>query len=137
MELRDSELKTIAIWWQAFRFHFVPPSYMPAILGSVIAWALTSEFYFWYFLITVIGVTLNHIALNMTDDYFDYKHSVDRLKPGEKNPYSGGSGLLSAGLIEPSKILLAFSLCYLATASIVFFAQYFIRQSLYIFRIED
>jgi 1,4-dihydroxy-2-naphthoate octaprenyltransferase len=115
VELRDSELKTIAIWWQAFRFHFVPPSYMPAILGSVIAWALTSEFYFWYFLITVIGVTLNHIALNMTDDYFDYKHSVDQAKDREKNPYSGGSGTLTSGLIRPKQMYRVFMTAYFVT----------------------
>jgi len=95
-------LRNLAIWWQAFRFHFVPPSFMPAILGSIIAWALTGEFYCWYFLITVIGVTINHIALNMTDDYFDYKHSVDQAKDRQKNPYAGGSGTLTSGLIQPA-----------------------------------
>lgn len=105
----------MAIWWQAFRFHFVPPSYMPAILGSVIAWALTGEFYFWYFLITVIGVTINHIALNMTDDYFDYKHSVDQAKDREKNPYSGGSGTLTSGLIAPRQMYRVFMTGYFIT----------------------
>ncbi len=105
----------MAIWWQAFRFHFVPPSFMPAILGSVIAWALTGQFYFWYFLITVLGVTINHIALNMTDDYFDYKHSVDQAKDREKNPYSGGSGTLTSGLIPPRRMYRVFMICYFIT----------------------
>ena len=51
----------------------------------------------------------------MADDYFDYKHSVDKLKPGEKNPYSGGSGTLSSGMIKPSKMFLAFLLCFVIT----------------------
>jgi 1,4-dihydroxy-2-naphthoate octaprenyltransferase len=108
-------LKSIAIWWQASRFHFVPPSYLPAILGSVIAWALTGQFYFGYFLIAVIGVTINHIALNMTDDYFDYKHSVDRAKDREKNPYSGGSGTLTSGLIQPATMYRVLMAGYLIT----------------------
>lgn len=108
-------MKTIAIWWQAIRFHFVPPSYMPAILGSVIAWALTGEFFFWYFLITIIGVTINHIALNMTDDYFDYKHSIDQAKDREKNPYSGGSGTLTSGLIQPKQMDRVFMMGYFIT----------------------
>ncbi len=107
--------RTIAIWWQAFRFHFVPPSYMPAILGGVIAWAITGEFYCWYFLVTVIGVTINHIALNMTDDYFDYKYSVDRAKDREKNPYSGGSGTLTSGLIKLEQMYRVFMAGYLIT----------------------
>lgn len=115
MELKGGNLKSIAIWWQAFRFHFVPPSFMPAILGSVIAWALTGQFYLWYFLIAVIGVTINHIALNMTDDYFDYKHSVDRAKDREKNPYSGGSGTLTSGLIQPRTMYLVLMAGYMIT----------------------
>ncbi len=104
-----------AIWWQAFRFHFIPPSFLPAILGSIIAWAATGKFYFWYYVVTVIGVTLNHVALNMTDDYFDYQHSVDRAKDREKNPYSGGSGTLTNGLITPVQINRAFKMFYVIT----------------------
>jgi 1,4-dihydroxy-2-naphthoate octaprenyltransferase len=63
----------------------------------------------------MVGVVVNHIALNMADDYFDYKHAVDRLKPEEKNPYSGGSGTLSSGLIRPSTMFKAFILCFLIT----------------------
>lgn len=105
----------LANWWQAFRFHFVPPSFLPAILGGVIAWSITAKFSVLYFMVTVIGVTINHIALNMTDDYFDYQHSVDRAKDREKNPYSGGSGTLTSGLIKPKQMHAAFIIGYLIT----------------------
>ncbi|MFZ5515068.1 MAG: prenyltransferase [Candidatus Zhuqueibacterota bacterium] len=106
------------IWWQAFRFHFVPPSFLPAILGSFVAWAATGEFSLWYYAITVLGVTLNHIALNMTDDYFDYLHSVDRAKDREKNPYSGGSGTLTGGLITPQQLHRVFITFYIITIAL-------------------
>lgn len=51
----------------------------------------------------------------MADDYFDYKQAVDKRKPEDKNPYTGGSGVLSEGIIKPTKIFLAFSLCFLFT----------------------
>ena len=108
-------MKRLAIWWQAIRFHFVPPSYMPAILGGVVAWAITGEFYLLYFIITVLGVTINHISLNMTDDYFDYKHSVDQAKEREKNPYSGGSGTLTTNLIQPKSMYRVLMLGYFIT----------------------
>jgi 1,4-dihydroxy-2-naphthoate octaprenyltransferase len=108
-------LKTLATWWQAFRFHFVPPSYMPAILGGVVAWAMTGEFHPWYFIVTVVGVTINHISLNMTDDYFDYKHSVDQAKDREKNPYSGGSGTLTTKLIQPKTMYRVLMVGYFIT----------------------
>jgi 1,4-dihydroxy-2-naphthoate octaprenyltransferase len=63
----------------------------------------------------MVGVVFNHVALNMADDYFDYKHAVDTLKPEEKNPYSGGSGTLSSGLIHPSAMFKAFALCFCVT----------------------
>ncbi len=108
----------LRVWWQAFRYHFIPPSIFPATLGGLIGWAVDKSFSPWYFLLVLVGVIINHMGLNMTDDYFDYKHSVDRLKPGEKNPYTGGSGTLTSGIILPQSMFRAFVLCYLATASI-------------------
>jgi 1,4-dihydroxy-2-naphthoate octaprenyltransferase len=69
----------------------------------------------------IIGVVFNHMALNMADDYFDYKHAVDKLKPEEKNPYSGGSGTLSSGLIKPPAMFKAFTACFLITITLGLF----------------
>jgi len=102
------------VWWRAIRYHFVTPSIFPAVLGGLISWA-NGEFYLWLFILVLAVVIINNIGLNMTDDYFDYKHAVDNLKPGEKNPYTGGSGTLSNGTIKPRKMLMAFSLCFLVT----------------------
>lgn len=102
------------MWWQAIRYHFVPPSIFPAVLGGLISWA-NGVFYPWFFLLVLAVVIINHIGLNMADDYFDYKHAVDKLKPGEKNPYTGGSGTLSSGAVQPRKMFVAFSLCFLVT----------------------
>ncbi len=93
----------------------MPPSYLPAILGAVLAWSFTGKFHSFYFLITVVAVTINHIALNMTDDYFDYQHSVDQAREREKNPYSGGSGTLTSHLITPKRMVTAFTIGYAVT----------------------
>ncbi len=111
----------LLIWWKALRYHFVPPSIFPATLGSVIAWATGHTFYLFYFFLVLVGVVVNHVALNMADDYFDYKHAVDHLKPEEKNPYTGGSGTLSSGQIRPSDMFKAFMLCFFVTILIGLF----------------
>ncbi len=111
----------MAVWWRALRFHFVPPSIFPAVLGASVAWAVDHVFNPVYFLLVLFGVVVNHVALNMADDYFDYKHAVDHLKPGEKNPYTGGSGTLSSGQITPSAMLKAFTLCFFITITIGLF----------------
>jgi 1,4-dihydroxy-2-naphthoate octaprenyltransferase len=109
------------VWWKALRYHFVPPSIFPATVGALVAWAIDQSFFPFYFLLVMVGVVFNHIALNMADDYFDYKHAVDKLKPEEKNPYSGGSGTLSSGLIKPADMFKAFTLCFFITITIGLF----------------
>ena len=109
---------TILSWWQASRYHFVPPSMFPAAIGSVVSWATLGRFSVSLFALVIIGVIINHIALNMTDDYFDYKHAVDITKPGEENPYTGGSKTLTSGLIRPKKMATVFVLLYLIVIAI-------------------
>jgi 1,4-dihydroxy-2-naphthoate octaprenyltransferase len=113
-------INKVKIWWRAIRYHFVPPSIFPAVLGGIISWA-NGTFYPWLFLIVIAAIIMNHVALNMADDYFDYKHSVDKLKPGEKNPYTGGSGTLSSGELAPRNMFQAFILCFFITISLGLF----------------
>ncbi len=108
---------SLSAWWQAFRFHYVPPSYLPAVLGAVASWSFAGPFRAVPFLVTVACVTLNHIALNMTDDYFDFLHSVDLEHGGAVNPYTGGSRTLTGGLISPTQMRAAFLLFYALTAA--------------------
>jgi 1,4-dihydroxy-2-naphthoate octaprenyltransferase len=108
----------MAIWWKALRYHFIPPSLFPATLGALVAWAGNGTFCTFYFLLVLAGVVANHLALNMADDYFDFKHAVDNSKPEEKNPYSGGSGTLSNGAMRPSAMFKAFVLCFALTVAI-------------------
>ena len=106
-------LGSFGTWIQAFRLHYVPTSIFPALLGSVIAWAAYDKFNLLYFVMVVIGVTVHHVGLNMIDDVFDYLHAVDRSQGEEKNPYTGGSGVLTGGLLPAEYVLAAAIVCYL------------------------
>jgi 1,4-dihydroxy-2-naphthoate octaprenyltransferase len=66
----------------------------------------------------MLGLLLNHIALNMTDDYYDFRHLVDAFATDGKNPYTGGSGLLSSGLIQPRRMKNVFITFYLIAIGI-------------------
>ncbi len=111
----EGGLPRAVVWWRACRYHFVPPSFLPAALGAVIAWAITGSFSLACYLVVVLATTINHIALNMTDDYFDYKHSVDEAQQQGPSPYSGGSGLLTSGELRPSQMRRTFTVLYLIT----------------------
>ena len=106
------------IWWRAFRFHYASASFMPGILGGMIAWTTDGEFHPGYFLLVMLGLILNHLALNMTDDYYDFHHLVDVYAKDGGNPYTGGSGLLSAGLIQPHKMRQVFITFYILAIGI-------------------
>jgi len=105
------------VWWKAFRFHFTSASFMPGILGGMIAWTYDGQFHAGYFLLVMLGLILNHLALNMTDDYYDFRHLVDVLDT-HGNPYAGGSGTLSKGLISPSQMRNVFSSFYVIAIGI-------------------
>ena len=46
------------IWWRAFRFHYSSASFMPGILGTMIAWTTDGEFHAGYFLLVMLGLSL-------------------------------------------------------------------------------
>ncbi|MEN6330468.1 MAG: prenyltransferase [Smithella sp.] len=106
----------IVIWVRAFRLHFVIPAVLPALLGSVIAWSQGYPFHVLNFLLVLSGITLNSMGLNMLDDVIDFRNAVDRKKNSEKNPYSGGSGVLTDNLLTPNKMLTASILCFTGTS---------------------
>jgi 1,4-dihydroxy-2-naphthoate octaprenyltransferase len=109
------------IWWKAFRFHYTSASFMPAILGGMIAWTTDRQFQPGYFLLVMAGLILNHMALNMTDDYYDFRHLVDAFASDGRNPYTGGSGLLSSGRIQPEKMKQVFIAFYIVAIGIGIF----------------
>jgi 1,4-dihydroxy-2-naphthoate octaprenyltransferase len=91
---------------------------MPGILGGMIAWAVDGKFLPEYFLLVMLGLILNHMALNMTDDYYDFHHLVDVFAANGKNPYTGGSGLLSSGVIQPQRMRQVFTIFYIIAIGI-------------------
>lgn len=111
-------LASLKIWWTALRYHFTPSSFLPAILGGTVAWVQTGLMNQTFFFLTVLGVTLNHIALNLTDDYFDYNAAVDRISDKKVKPFSGGSGVLTDGGIDHTQVRSIFIAAYLATIGI-------------------
>jgi 1,4-dihydroxy-2-naphthoate polyprenyltransferase len=123
----------ITIWARALRLHYVPTSIFPALLGSVIAWSTFREFNFWYFILVIVGVTVHHMGLNMIDDVFDYLHAVDRLPGEERNPYTGGSGVLTGGFLSTGQVLSAAVLCYLTGIMITVYMTVMIGWPILIF----
>jgi 1,4-dihydroxy-2-naphthoate octaprenyltransferase len=108
----------VKAWIQAFRLQYVPTSVLPALLGSVIAWVKSPGFDLAYFTAVILGVAIHHIALNVIDDVYDYLHAVDRSHGREKNPYTGGSGVLTGKLLSVRHMMAA-ALLFYVTAVVI------------------
>jgi 1,4-dihydroxy-2-naphthoate octaprenyltransferase len=52
--------------------------------------------------LATVGLVLTHISVNTLNDYFDYKTGVDLAT--KRTPFSGGSGMLPAGLLSPAQV---------------------------------
>jgi 1,4-dihydroxy-2-naphthoate octaprenyltransferase len=54
-------------------------------------------------ILAFVGALFSHIAVNVLNDYFDFRSGLDlRTRP---TPFSGGSGILPRGLMSPKGVL--------------------------------
>ena len=69
----------------------------------------------------LVGVLFAHISINVINDYFDYESGLD-LKT-RRTPFSGGSGILPAGALNPRSVYHFALACLLLGGAIgVYFA---------------
>ena len=72
-------------------------------------------------LLGLIGVLLAHLSINVINDYFDFKSGLD-LKT-RRTPFSGGSGILPTGGLDPRSVYLFAVGCLLTGGAIgIYFA---------------
>lgn len=62
-----------------------------------------------YLILASVGALLAHIAVNVLNEYEDYKSGIDFKT--ERTPFSGGSGMLVQGLLSPRKVQIVGLLC--------------------------
>ena len=94
-DLVPGSLKT---WFLELRPPFLLLSFVLVSIGTTMAWH-GGSFNALYFIVAQAGMLLAHIGVNVLNDYFDYKSTLDlRTK---RTPFSGGSGILPARLLKP------------------------------------
>ena len=95
-------MKRFSVWFMETRPQFLTLSVVLAFLGTAIAW-YDGYFSIWHALLAGIGLVLTHASVNILNDYFDYRSGVDLAT--KRTPFSGGSGILPAGLLTPRQVL--------------------------------
>ncbi len=91
----------LKIWFLETRPQFLLLSVVLAFLGTCIAW-YDDAFHLGYALLAFVGLLLAHISVDTLNDYFDYKSGIDLEV--KRTPFSGGSGILPAGLLKPRQV---------------------------------
>ena len=91
----------LKIWLLETRPQFLILSAVLAFLGTCIAW-YHGSFHLGYALLAFVGLLLAHISVNVLNDYFDYRSGIDLAT--KRTPFSGGSGILPAALLEPGQV---------------------------------
>jgi len=78
-------------------------SFLLVSLGTAAA-AYDGFFNLTFYVLSIVGVTLTQNAVNVLNDYHDFKSGVDAR--ARKTPFSGGSRFLVSGLIKPRSALI-------------------------------
>jgi len=95
-------LSSLKFWFMETRPQFLILSIVLAFLGTAVAW-YDGDIILWYAILAGIGLTLTHASVNILNDYFDFRSGIDQA--AKRTPFSGGSGILPAGLLTPRQVL--------------------------------
>jgi len=106
------KLKT---WFLETRPQFLLLPVVLAFLGTCIAWH-DGLFHLGYAILAFTGLLLAHISVNVLNDYFDFRSGVDLAT--KRTPFSGGSGILPATLLEPRQVFWFGMVCFILAAII-------------------
>ena len=101
----------LKIWFLETRPQFLLLSVVLVLLGTAISY-YEGHFDWLKFILTALGMVLAHASVNILNDYFDYESGIDIATT--RTPFSGGSGILPAGLLEPKSVYVFGLGCLLA-----------------------
>jgi len=106
-------------------FHIV--GILPFLLGTILAWQLDGVFNSAVFLSGALAVSLSMLATYQAGEYFDYQEDALSRKHCQ-NHFSGGSGVLQAGILSPT-VALTTSIVSLILAGIIGLVLQFILKT--------
>ncbi|KTB49249.1 1,4-dihydroxy-2-naphthoate prenyltransferase [Dehalogenimonas alkenigignens] len=120
------------VWLQAARLKFLPQGVFPVIIAGTAAYS-AGLFIPLHFAIALLAAAAVQIGLTMFNDTLDFQYGTDKTTIGAKNPFSGGSGALTSGLVKPRQAMAVIVGLYLfALACGIGLAFYSGIESLYI-----
>lgn len=114
----EGALGTIRTWFLETRPQFLVISPVLIFLGTAIA-LYQGHFDPLYAGLALVGMVLVHMSVNTLNDYFDFRSGIDLEV--SRTPFSGGSGILAAGLLAPASVRRFGVICFLLAVPIAVF----------------
>lgn len=100
-------MKSLQIWLAQTRANFLLLVVFLVAIGLAYAARFhpTETFNWWHAILILVGGILAHISVNLFNELSDYQTKIDFNT--ERTPFSGGSGMLPAGLTKVSQVRFA------------------------------
>ncbi len=126
-------LSRIGAWTKEFRLIFLLFGVVPVIIGSLVAYDYYPEQFSWtYFILSLVAIVLLHAGTIAFNDYFDFRSGADVINK-ERTPFTGGTGLLVDGILKPSHVLAAGSICFALCIAIGMFIVFTRSPAVFLF----
>jgi len=94
------------------RANFILLSVLLSLVGLALAWYEHPSVQTLSFIdafIVMVGAVFAHLAVNLFNEYYDYKTGIDLQT--KRTPFSGGSGIVSSGRLSSGSVLRAGIIC--------------------------
>ncbi|MFC2132132.1 prenyltransferase, partial [Bacteroidota bacterium] len=97
----------LGIWAQQFRAPFLLLAVVLVLIGLAYAakFSITDSYNYFHAVLLMLGVIAAHSSVNLFNEYSDYNTKIDFNT--HRNPFSGGSGMLTEGHTKPKSVLFA------------------------------
>ncbi len=109
-------MTSIKVWLKQIRAPFLTLTPISVLVGVSVAVYESYSINALYLALAFIGALLAHIAVNVLNEYFDYRSGVDFKTV--RTPFSGGSGVLVEGLLSPRSVYILGLACVAAITAI-------------------
>lgn len=86
-------MRVLKQWLGPMRVDFLYLDVACVLLATATAVWTHGRINVWYLVLAFVGAVCAHLAVNMLNEYFDFKSGLDLMS--ERTPFSGGSGALS------------------------------------------
>lgn len=100
---------SISVWFRVIRIKFLLASVIAVSLGLAVSYWQTKNLDLIHGMITMGGVIALHASVDLLNDYWDYKRGIDTAT--KRTKFSGGTGVLPEGLLQPSTVYRAGVIC--------------------------